>query len=147
MATSAARLLTCAQAQLPRIIPGHLGAAPYMPGSDGDHAWGTSSPYKGATVYKQCITLGVASSAVVGLLALSPTPASASSPNPASSCAGQLNQGATPHGLSAAEPGFLGSFVSGLATSGGATYGTVASSLAGGHGDLFTCIATVPMGG
>ncbi len=93
---------------------------------------------------KRRVTLGVAASAIVGLITLSPAPASASSPNPASSCAGQLNQGATPHGLSGAESGFLGSFVSRVATAGGGTYGVVSSTLAGGHGDLFTCIAAVP---
>ena len=86
----------------------------------------------------------VAASAVAGLMALCPIPASASSPNPASSCAGQLNQGATPHGVSGAEPGSLGLFVSGMASAGGATYGRVSSGLAEGHGDLFTCVATVP---
>ena len=85
-----------------------------------------------------------AASAFVALAAISPTSASASSPSPASSCAGQLNQGATPHGLSGAEPGFLGGFVSGMARAGGATYGEVSSSLAGMHGDLFACVATVP---
>ncbi len=93
---------------------------------------------------KHCVRVCVAATAIVGLMAVSPTPASASSPNPASSCAAQLNQGATPLGLSGAEPGFLGSFASGMATAGGATYGAVSSTLAGGHGDLITCVATVP---
>lgn len=82
--------------------------------------------------------------AVLGLLTISAAPAIAASPNPASSCAGQLSQGATPNGLSEAEPGFLGSFVSGLANAGGGTYGHLTSSLAGQHGDLFTCISNVP---
>ena len=82
--------------------------------------------------------------AVIGLVALSPAPATAASPDPASSCAGQLNQGATPNGLSEADPGFLGSFVSGLAKAGGGTYGHLTSNLAGQHGDLFTCISNVP---
>jgi hypothetical protein len=115
-----------------------------MRGGGGEHAWGMSSPHEGATVKKHCVLGCVAASAIVGLMALSPTSASASSPNPASSCAGQLNQGATPHGLSGAEPGFLGSFVSASATAGGPTYGAVSSTLARGHGDLFACIGTVP---
>lgn len=82
--------------------------------------------------------------AFLGVAALSPAPASAVSPNPASNCVGQLNQGGTPHGLSEADPGFLGSFVSGLAKGGGGAYGHVTSSLAGEHGDLFTCISNVP---
>ena len=77
-------------------------------------------------------------------LPISPAPAIAASPNPASSCAGQLNQGATPQGLSKADPGFLGSFVSGQAKAGGGAYGALTSNLAGQHGDLFTCISNVP---
>jgi len=84
---------------------------------------------------------------VLGVVVLSPVPATAASPNPASSCAGQLNQGATPHGLSESAPGVLGSFVSELAKAGGGAYGHVTSNLAGQHGDLFTCISNVsPVG-
>ena len=82
--------------------------------------------------------------AVLGVLAFSAAPAAAASPNPASSCAGQLNQGATPNGLSDSEPGFLGSFVSGLAQAGGGSFGHLTSNLAGQHGDFFACISNVP---
>jgi hypothetical protein len=95
-------------------------------------------------VKKLCVRICIAGSTVVGLMALGPTIASASSPSPASSCVGQLSQGATPHGFSESQPGFLGSFVSQLARAGGPTYGDVSSRLAGEHGDLFMCIASVP---
>lgn len=97
---------------------------------------------KEKTVKKHCLIACVP--AVLGLLAFNPAPATAASPNPASSCAGQLNQGGTPHGFSEADPGFLGSFVSGLAKADGGAYGRVTSNLAGQHGDFFTCISNVP---
>ncbi len=75
---------------------------------------------------------------------LSPATASASSPNPASACVGQLSQGATPHGTSAADPGFLGSFVSALARSGPGAYGALSSTLAKEHGDLSACVSALP---
>lgn len=96
---------------------------------------------------KHCVLACLSASAVLGVVALSPAPATAVSPNPASSCAGQLSQGGTPHGLSESDPGFLGSFVSELAKASGGAYGHVTSNLAGQHGDLFTCISDVsPLG-
>lgn len=86
----------------------------------------------------------LAAFAALGVVALSPIPATASSPSPASSCVGQLNQGATPHGASESEPGFLGSFVSQQARASGSAYGDASSDLAAEHGDLFTCLAAVP---
>lgn len=95
---------------------------------------------------KHCL-IACLPAAVLGIVALSPAPAMAASPNPASSCAGQLNQGATPNGLSESAPGFLASFVSDLAKAGGGAYGHVTSNLAGQHCDLFTCISNVaPVG-
>ena len=115
-----------------------------MPGNEHDDAGDTSvSLGKGITVKKHCLTACLPA-AVLGVVALSPAPATAASPNPASSCVGQLNQGATPHGLSESGPGFLGSFVAELAKAGGGAYGDVASSLAGQHGDLFTCVSSIP---
>lgn len=93
---------------------------------------------------KHLVLACVSASAVLGVVALGAGPAMAASPNPMSSCTGQLSQGATPHGLSEADPGFLGSFVSGLAKSGGGAFGNVTSHLAVEHGDLFTCISNVP---
>lgn len=128
----------------PRIFPDSLGACPYVPGNEHDDPEGTFvSLCKGITVKKHCLIACLAA-AVLGVVVLSPVPATAASPNPASSCAGQLNQGATPHGLSESAPGFLGSFVSELAKAGGGAYGHVTSNLAGQHGDLFTCISNVP---
>ena len=80
--------------------------------------------------------------AVAVAVALGAAPAWAASPSPRSSCTGQLSQGGTPNGLSQSEPGAVGSFVSALAQTG--TNGAVTSTLAGQHGDLFTCILAVP---
>jgi hypothetical protein len=92
-------------------------------------------------------TISVAVGAVIGAVVLSPDPASAASPSPASSCTAQLNQGATPHGLSGSEPGFLGAFASEMAKGSAGTYGAVTSSMAGQHGGLFACLANVqPLG-
>lgn len=86
----------------------------------------------------------LASSAVlVGLPTLAATPAHAASPAPTASCAAALSQGGTPHGVSQSDPGFLGSFVSGLARSGPGTVGTTLSTVAVVHGDLGTCFATL----
>lgn len=96
---------------------------------------------------KHLVSACLSATAVVGVVALGASPAMAASPSPMSSCTGQLSQGATPHGLSGADPGFLGSFVSGLATSGGNAFGATTSNLAGQHGDLFTCVSNVaPLG-
>ena len=118
-----------------------------MPGNEHADAGGTSvSLCKGITVKKHFL-IACLPAAVLGVVVLSPVPATAASPNPASSCAGQFNQGATPHGLSESAPGFLGSFVSELAKAGGGAYGHVAANLAGQHGDLFTCVSNVsPLG-
>ncbi len=93
---------------------------------------------------KHLVLACLSASVVLGVVALGAGPVMAASPSPMSSCTGQLSQGATPHGLSAAEPGFLGSFVSGLAKADGGAFGDVTSSLAAQHGDLFSCISNVP---
>ena len=103
-------------------------------------------PWKGIIVRKHRLIVCLPA-VVFGVVVLSPVPATAASPNPASSCAGQLSQGATPHGLSGSAPGFLGSFVSELAKAGDGAYGDIAANLAGQHGDLFMCISNVsPLG-
>lgn len=93
---------------------------------------------------KNLVLACVSASAVLGVVAFGAGPAMAAPPSPMSSCIGQLSQGATPHGLSESAPGFLGSFVSESAKASRGAYGDVASSLAGQHGDLLTCILNVP---
>ena len=93
---------------------------------------------------KYLVLACVSVSAVLGVVVLGAGPAMAAPPSPMSSCIGQLSQGGTPHGLSAADPGYLGSFLSGLAKADGGALGDLTSNLAGQHGDLFTCISDVP---
>jgi len=81
----------------------------------------------------------VAAAGLAGLLSAA-SPASAAAPSPSSSCSAQLSQGATPHGASEAEPGFLGGFVSETATSGPGVVGGSSSYFARQHGDLGECI-------
>ncbi len=89
---------------------------------------------------KKIIALGVVTAgALAGLLAASSS-AYAAAPSPRSSCAAQLSQGATPHGASEAEPGFLGGFVSDTARSAPGAVGAQSKVFARQHGDLDACI-------
>lgn len=89
---------------------------------------------------KRLLQLVCLSAAMGGSALLTSTPAYASSPSPSSSCIAQLNQGATPHGLSQSPPGFLGQFVSAEATSAPGVVGLSSSTFAQAHGDLFACL-------
>lgn len=89
---------------------------------------------------KKIIAVGVVTTgALAGLLSAS-SPAFAAAPSPSSSCVAQLSQGATPHGASEAEPGFLGGFVSETARSAPGAIGEQAKVFARQHGDLDACI-------
>lgn len=93
---------------------------------------------------KHLVLLCLSTFAALGVVALGAGPATAASPSPTSSCTAQLSQGGTPHGASAADPGFLGEFVSGLAKADGGFLGDLTSSSAAQHGDLFFCVSGVP---
>ncbi len=86
----------------------------------------------------------VATIVVTGALSVGAASASAASPSPVSSCAGQLSQGGTPHGLSESAPGDLGRFVSGMTKGSAGSLGDLTSGLAQQHGDLFACISLRP---
>lgn len=89
---------------------------------------------------KRLLQLVGVSVAIGSTALLTSTPANASSPSSSSSCSAQLNQGGTPHGLSESPPGFLGQFVSALATSAPGVVGSGSSTFAKLHGDLFACL-------
>ena len=91
------------------------------------------------------LLLGVGLSAAIGATSLlTGMAAYAASPSPTSSCVAQLNQGATPHGLSQSPPGLLGQFVSSEASSAPGVVGSGSSTFAHVHGDLLACL---PIGG
>lgn len=80
----------------------------------------------------------VGATALAALLALA-VPASAV-PADAASCAGQLSQGATPHGASESAPGFLGDFLSATASSQPGAVGESSRTFSRQHGDLGACL-------
>lgn len=88
----------------------------------------------------QIIRLGIALTTMLVGVALGTPPATAASPNGHASCAAQLDQGGTPHGLSESSPGFLGQFTSEEARSAPGVVGTGTSGAARLHGTLFDCL-------